>query len=192
MRRRKRRGGTGGRWRSGEARGHVERVLRARGAWAGEQGDRQRRACAVRACVEAARSLVCRGAHTRACTGTRVRAAVRGARATVSRAALGACSTGEEGRREREGRKEEKGKKEKEKEKKKREREREKSSARRRISRRPLRPGRPRAPRRPVRRRTRSEEKKRDGTAVGIGCRVRERFLEGLSSTTKRILKNNI
>ena len=108
------------------------------------------------------------------------------ARATVSRAALGACSMGEEGRREREGRKEEKEKKEKEgkwkksKRKRKREEERErkgeKASTHRWNSRRPLWPGRPRAPRRPVGRRTRSEEKKRDGTAVGIGCWVRERF----------------
>ena len=82
--------------------------------------------------------MECRGAHTRACTGAGARAAVRGARATVSRAALGACSTGEEGRREREGRKEEKekkkkrenGKRAKEKEKeKKRERERERKRA---------------------------------------------------------------
>ena len=106
------------------------------------------------------------------------------------------------GRKEREGRregrrirkKEKEGKWKKSKRKRKGEEEREikgeKASAHRRNSRRPLRPGQSRAPRRPVGRRTQSEEKKRDGIAVGIGCRVRERFLEGLSSTTKRILKN--
>ena len=137
LQRHERRGGTEGRLRSGKARGRVERVLRARGAWAGEQGGRQRRAAWRAARRRGVRGSVC----ARACTrprgggawrggvhGPRVEARVRGSgreRPGRARRERLLCSTrerrGERGRRERERREKEKREKEKrEKEKRKR------------------------------------------------------------------------
>ena len=127
--------------------------------------------------VEAARGSACWG--VRVCVGRsgarRARRSGRGAGSTRWRAAL--QRAGEKGERRKRG----EGGKEIGKRKKKKEKEKEKEKERERahadgIRGRLQRPGRPRVPRRLIGRRTRSEEKKEDGTAVGFGCRVGKEF----------------